>query len=141
MADTVNAVMPPAEWPKVTLGGRSYVVKYGMLANYELSRSGVSPSSVLSLLQNASDPHNFSYIIDLWRACTAHEFKLAQPQREIPTVEQWIATIETEPGEALGVIVSALKDAILKWSAERHAAAAPAQSAAAKTEPNQSPVN
>ena len=141
MADNVQSVIPPSEWPKVTLGGRSYTVKYGMLANYELSKAGVSPSATLNLLRTADDPHNFSYIIDLWRACTAHEFKLAQPPQAIPTVEQWIATIEADPTEPLKVIVSALKDAILKWSAERQAAAAPAQSEAAKTESQTAPVN
>ena len=142
MATVSNTVIPPAEWPKVLLGGRSYTVKYGMLANYELSRSGVSPDSVLNLLRNAEDPHNFSYIIDLWRACTAHEFKLADPPQTIPTIEQWIAAIEADTTEPLKRIVDGLKTAILKWSAERPAAAAPAQSEAATTNPTPpAPVN
>lgn len=133
MADTVsNTVIPPAEWPRVTLGGRTYVVKYGMLANYELSKNGTDPAQALNLLRNADDPHNFSYVIDLWRACTAHEFKLANPAQPIPTVEQWIESFESLPVTIMkDSVVPALKGAILKWSAERHAAAAPAQSAAA----------
>lgn len=143
--------MPPAEWPTVTLGGRSYVVKYGMLANYELSRNGTDPAAALTILRTPNDPHNFSYILDLWRGCTAHEFKLAKPPQEIPTVEAWIDLLEglppVDPNDAtkthLGVlIVPALTNAILKWSADRRAAAVSAQSEAAhQTSAQPTPIN
>ena len=141
MATVSNTVMPPSEWPKVTLGGRTYTVKYGMLANYELSKNGTEPAAAISLLRNTEDPHNFSYVIDLWRACTAHEFRLANPPQPIPTIDQWLEALDKIDDVTFirDVMVPGLRDAILKWSAGRHAAVAPAQSEAAPIPESQTP--
>ena len=127
--------MPPAEWPQVTLGGRSYTVKAGMLANYELSKVGIDPADALNLIRNANDPKNFARVIDAWRACTAHEFVLANPKQEIPSAESWIATIEADPANKLAEIATAVGRAIVKWllAQQQTAAAVPAETPAAET--------
>jgi len=124
MADN-ETPLPPNEWPKVTVGGTTYEVRYGMTANYQLSKAGVSPSDALSVLTQGNAPENFSRIIDIWRACTAHHFTLAKPKVEPPTAEQWADTLDGQPTEIFTQIATAVRTAILKWSLERKAKAAP----------------
>jgi len=135
--------MPPAEWPQVALGGRSYTVKYGMLSSYELSKAGTDPADAIRLVQNADDHKNFARILDVWRACTAHEFKLANPPQPIPSVEWWISAIESDPvpQDKINEIGTALGRAIVKWllAQPTKAAAAPAETPAAET-PTQTPT-
>ncbi len=136
--------MPPAEWPQVTLGGRTYTAKAGMLANYELSKSGTDPADALTFVRDATDPKNFSRIVDIWRACTAHEFKLANPPQPIPSAEAWIAAIEAEkdPDAKLLELAKAVGRALLKWLLERpkKAADAPAETTAAEN-PSPTPTS
>lgn len=130
--------MPPAEWPKVTLGGRSYTAKCGMLSSYELSKAGTDPSDALNLIRDNQNPKNLARIVDVWRACTAHEFKLAIPPQEIPTVEWWISVIENEPDPdaKLTEVAKAVGRAIVKWLLARpkKAADVPAENQAAESQ-------
>lgn len=139
--------MPPAEWPKVTLGGFVYEVRFGMQATYELSKAGTDPKDAMKVLSEPENPSNIAHILDIWRAATAHHFTLAKPKRAIPTVEEWIEILEKEPGDDLDKIKeisAAVGTALFKWLLERNArrnAANPATQNPAATEQTAGPIN
>ena len=125
----------------VTIGGTTYEVRYGMTANYQLSKAGVSPSDALAVLTQGQAPENFSRIIDIWRACTAHHFTLAKPKVEPPTAEQWAETLDGQPTEIFTQIAMAVRTAILKWSLERKAKAAPTPATTEAAQVPNPPIN
>lgn len=141
MAD-LETPIPPSEWPKVAIPGvGTYEVRYGMTANYQLSKQGISPADALGVLTENNAPQNFARILDIWGACVAHHFTLAKPKLEPPTGEQWAATLDGQDTGIFTEIANAVRTAILKWSLERKAKAAPTPAKEMEAAAPPTPIN
>jgi acetyl-CoA acetyltransferase len=100
----------PIDYQVVKIGEREYVLKYSLLAQYYLSRHGVSQLELLSVLAEferaalatiAEGKRNFvipakwlAAVIDAWAACVSHMY--VGTAEQAPTSDQWAAMLEPE---------------------------------------------
>lgn len=92
--------MPPVAYPTVTIGGETFTLKYGFLAEYKISEWGLEIGTVLKCLSPTNtDPRRVSYIFQLFAACVAHNF--IDRKEPAPSPEEWAGRIEkAEPDDA-----------------------------------------
>jgi hypothetical protein len=100
----------PIDFPTVTIGERTYTLKYSLLAKYYLSRQGVSELDLLGVLAEferaalakiAAGERKFvvpakwlAAVIDAWAACVSHMY--VGTAEQAPTSDQWAAMLESE---------------------------------------------
>lgn len=113
---------PPIAWPTVTIGGRVYVVKFNQLAEYLVSKWGYDLNELLSVIRPAEpgkprDPRILAFILQLWAACTAHNFTTAMPPQKALTAEEWMEILPEDDPQTMGAIGTAVVAAVVKrWS-------------------------
>lgn len=117
------------EYPTVTVGGRIYIVKFNQLAEYLISSWGFELSELLSIIrpreENApNNPKQTAYILQLFAACTAHNFTTATPRQQPLTVEEWMLILP-EDRDIYRQIGSAVVQSVIKTLSERAMKAGP----------------
>ncbi len=125
----------PVDYPKVTIGGRVYVVKFGLLAEYMVSKWKLDLKELTSVLFPkrdgegkpiaSTDPANLSYVMQLWAACTAHNFTQAIPPQAALTAEEWMAALPEDDLDLIKEIAKAVGIAVVKRLSDRMKKAAP----------------
>lgn len=109
---------PPIAYPTVTIGGRIYVVKFNQFAEYLISLWGYDLKDLLSVISpTGNNPHRFSYTVQLFAACVAHNFTSAMPPQKALTPEEWMGVMPEDDAELWGNIGKAVGLALVKrWS-------------------------
>ena len=114
--------MYPVDYPSITLGGRTFVVRYSLAAQIILVRSGIDPQQLRFLL-NKDEPRRVENLIKLFAACVAENFiDQTKPHecdlRAAWTADFWmtqvqvsdISAIDKVLGESMGKVTEALKN-------------------------------
>ena len=125
MMPTQNG-LPPNDSPTVTIGGRTYVIEFNLLAEKKLSQAGLTFQDAFRDLRNSAGSH---ITMELLAATTAHNFMRAGEQPL--TGDQWSFNLDpftqADP-QLLTKIGAALKLAMVKrWPDSIKAEAIPAK--------------
>ena len=129
--------MDAIEYPKVTIGGRTYTLRFSMLAKYQMSKLGIRGSDFRALGNPTNpDPAIVSLVVRLFACAVADNF--VDPDRpaapvEIPTPEYWASQMP-EDKDAWAAICTATMQALVK--AIPPTAALPLVEAATGQQPN-----
>ena len=111
---------PPIEYPKITIRGREYTLKYSLFAQYILDKLNVNIADLMSTLiprlpDGKPDPNppmkpgRIVAMMTFLAACAAHNF--ADRGEPIWTADEWAATI---PLELWTTCVTAVCQAVVK---------------------------
>ncbi len=138
----VSADTPPIDYPKITIRGSEYTLKYSLFAQYHLDKLNVSVPDLMSTLiprlpDGKPDPNppmkpgRITAMMTLLAACAAHNF--ADRGEPIWTPDDWAQEI---PDQLWGDCCKAVAEAVVK--APRVTAASPESPAAteASGQPN-----
>ena len=112
--------MYPVDYPSITLGGRTFVVRYSLAAQIILVRSGIDPQQLRFLL-NKDEPRRVENLIKLFAACVAENFIDQTKPHECDLHSAWtadfwmtqvqlsdISAIDKVLGESMGKATEAL---------------------------------
>jgi hypothetical protein len=118
---------PPIEYPTVTIGGRTYVVKFSQFAEYLVSKWGYRLSDLVQIIVPGSgdNPRNLSFIVQLFAACVAHNFSKFTPPQEPLTPEQWMEAFPEDDPDLWANIGKAVGLALVKRLSDRAAKVGP----------------
>ena len=110
----------PAEAPSITVRGRTYSLKFSLLAQFKLSEMGLSPMQSLFAISKLG-PDAIALTMKLLTAFTAHNFVDAgQP---VPSPDWWASVIPEEQwGEVCAAIAKALPKPAPPMAADQTAA-------------------
>lgn len=86
---------PGADAPSIRIAGRTYTLEYTLLAQYQLSKWGVSPVEVFKQLASPG-PQTVHMAMTLLAAMAAHNFAKATPPEPVPSADWWAAMIPEE---------------------------------------------
>lgn len=113
--------MDPIDYPTVTIGERTLVVRYSFAAQILLVRGGLDPLQLGKLLAN-TEPRHKEYWIRVFAACVAENYlDLSRPEectfRNAPTADYWMSQLDLMDvaevihavGVSMGKVVEALK--------------------------------
>jgi hypothetical protein len=126
-----QAETPPIDYPKITIRGREYTLKYSLFAQYHLDKLNVNVADLMSTLiprlpDGTVDPNppmkpgRIVAMMTLLAACAAHNFADGPTLKrgnfngipeEVWTPDQWAAAI---PEELWGECCKAVADAVVK---------------------------
>jgi hypothetical protein len=139
----------PMDYPTVVVGGRTYSLKYSLMAKYRLSRRGIDEKQLLTtfdqiinslMAAKAAGQDRFviptpwwAALVDTFDACVAHMY--VGSAEVAPSADQWAAALEPEfdKNPELAVeLFTKLRTAILKVPRPSEAPAVAAEPAAAQ---------
>ena len=95
MSPTTNLTTPPTAWPQVTVGGRTYELRFDQLTYFLASEWHCSMGSLIAVATNqkATIGEAYSSVLKLWALFAARNFK----SPEVPlTGEQWALALPDE---------------------------------------------
>lgn len=84
----------PVEYPEVTINGRTYTVKFSMLAQLVLDRAGIDTRELNKRFATPG-PGSVALFMDLFASGVAHHF-VAAKQKPL-TAEEWALEIGDDP--------------------------------------------
>lgn len=109
--------LPPNDSPTVTIGGRTYIIEFNLLAEKKLSQAGLTFTDAfrsIGLIGKAESTLSHS-IFEILAATTAHNFMRSGDP--ILTGDQWAWNLEPHlkaQADLMGKIGQALKAAFVK---------------------------
>ena len=126
----------PMAHPTVTIGARTFVVKFNQYAEYLISMWGYDLSDLLKIMDpKSTDPHRLAYTFQLFAACVAHNFRNAIPPEEPYTAEKWMQTLPEDEPEVMTNIGKAVGLALVKRWSDRNREARPEADSGTASEP------
>jgi|HubBroStandDraft_1064217.scaffolds.fasta_scaffold08363_3 hypothetical protein len=102
--------MEPVQYPKVTIAGEVYELRFGFLAQYVLDKMRVDVRNLKGLLLGEG-AGKMALFIDMFAACAAHQFEAnGEPY---PSPAHWATVIKPEDFKAVcqGVLAALEKNA------------------------------
>ena len=112
--------------PTVTIGARTFVVKFNQYAEYLISLWGYDLKDLLTIMDpKSTNPRRLAYTFQLFAACVAHNFRNATPPQEPYTAEQWMQTLPEDDAEVMTNIGRAVGLALVKRWSDRNQKLAP----------------
>ncbi len=86
----------PLAPPSITIAGRTYTLKFSLVAKYVLSSLKVTSAELAAMVRRADtpDPANLATTLRFFAAAAAHNF--VESGESILTPEQWALKIDTE---------------------------------------------
>ena len=136
---------PPMAWPTVTIGARTFVVKFNQRAMYLANLWGYDVNELVQVINPTNkDPRRTAFVYQLFAVCTAHNFQAANPPQKALTAEEWMDFLEsvipsndpigmkgeeTAMGKVCASIGQAVMAAVVKRSSDRIRTAAPTPTA------------
>jgi hypothetical protein len=114
-------VNSPLGDPVVTIGDKSYSLKFSLLCQYIADRRGVDLEHLIPMIPNPEPgegkpamvvkpgPGKLALILDLFAAMVAHNF--VESQRPVPTAEEWALQL---PEDSIPAISKAVIGALGK---------------------------
>ena len=117
---TQTTETPPIDYPKITIRGREYTLKYSLFAQYHLDKLNVNVADLMSTLiprlpDGKPDPNppmkpgRIVAMMTLLAACAAHNF--ADRGEPIWTADEWAVEI---PDKLWGECCKAVAEAVVK---------------------------
>lgn len=101
-----NTPTPPLDHPAVVIGGRTFTLKYSLLADFVLDRRGIDTTQIIPTLKSNKAGRN-SLVIELFAACVAHNF--VELGEKVPTPEEWCLRLGADQLRDIGAkLVKAL---------------------------------
>ena len=123
--------------PTVTIGARTFTVKFNQYAEYLISLWGYNLSDLLTIMDpKSTNPHRLAYTFQLFAACVAHNFRNAIPPEEPYTAEKWMQTLPEDEPEVMASIGKAVGLALVKRWSDRQKKLAPSPTTEATASPN-----
>jgi hypothetical protein len=130
-------------WPTVTIGARTFVVKFNQRAEYLASAWGYDLKTILEAIGVPGyDARRFAITLQLFAACTGHNFTSSIPRQEPLSAEQWADFLESVVGddrriEVFTLIQQAVMGAVVKRASDRMTKAAPTPTTEAPAAPKE----